>query len=72
MELDEARRTFRATWTRRTRSYNLSATDSYTDGFWDGRLWAAARLVKTFSELDRARVIELLGIYDREAKEAGL
>jgi len=71
MELDEARRTLRTDWERRTGSYRLSATDGYTDGFWDGRLWAAARLLAAFSELDRDRVVELLGIYPREAEGQG-
>lgn len=72
MELDEARRTLRTAWEQRTRSYRLSATDGYTDGFWDGRLWAAARLLEAFSELDRDRLVSLLGIYEREAEGAGL
>lgn len=72
MELDEGRRTLRSAWEQRTGSYRLSATDGYTDGFWDGRLWAATRLREAFPELDRARVIELLGIYEREAEGAGL
>lgn len=72
MELDGARRTLRTEWERKTGRYDLSATDGYTDGFWDGRLWAAARLVSAFPELDRARVIELLNIYARETEQVGL
>jgi hypothetical protein len=72
MELDDAKREAQTAWGYRTSSYSLSRSDSFTDGFWDGRLWAAARLLKAFPELDRDRVIELLSIYEREAKGQGL
>jgi len=72
MELSDAKRAHQTEWGRRTSSYSLSCSDSFTDGFWEGRLWAAARLLKAFPELDKDRVIELLSIYEREAKDQGL
>lgn len=72
MNLDTGRRTLRTAWERKTSRYGLSATDGYTDGFWDGRLWAAARLLTAFPELDRDAVIKELEIYEREARELEL
>lgn len=72
MDLDMGRRTLRTAWERQTGKYDLSATDGYTDGFWDGRLWAAARLLEGVPGLDRGLVIELLGLYPREVQEHGL
>ena len=71
MELDDAKGAHSREWSRATSKYSLSRSDSFTDGFWAGRLWAAARLLEAFSELDRDRVVELLGIYGREAKSEG-
>ena len=71
MELEDAKRAHSTEWRRMTSSYSLSRSDSFTDGFWAGRLWAAARLLEAFSDLDRDRVVELLGLYPREAKSEG-
>ena len=72
MELEDAKRSLRKLWAPKVARYDLSRSDSFTDGFWDGRLWAAARLLDAFPDLDRARVIELLNIYERETKKAGM
>lgn len=72
MEISEAKGAHSREWAPKVSKYNLSCSDSFTDGFWAGRLWAAARVLKACPELDRARVIELLSIYDREAKAEGI
>jgi hypothetical protein len=72
MELEDAKRVHQTEWGYKTSKYSLSRSDSFTDGFWAGRLWAAGRLLEAFSGLDRDRVVELLSIYPREAHGEGI
>lgn len=72
MDRDTAKYALRSEWERKTRSYNLSATDGFTDGFWAGRLWAMARILGELGEDYRALLMEKLDVLDNEVKQHGI
>jgi hypothetical protein len=71
-DLTTAKRHLQGEWAQmlqRHRRRPPSHTDSYTDGFWDGRLWAAARVLKALGDDPglRSLVLESLEIEANEA-----
>ena len=71
-DLDEAKRQLHAAWAPHRDMYSLDPDDAFTDGFWDGRLWALARLLHLISEDQREAAAALLGIHTRERGAVGL
>jgi hypothetical protein len=69
LELSRAKHAMRSKWEPKISRYGLSKTDCYTDGFWDGRLWAAARLLKLIPGDKRAAALALLEIAETERAE---
>lgn len=65
--LSEARLRLREVWRAELGHREVSQTDAYTDGFYDGRLWAGAKLMEQLGHLYINRVLDALEISDREA-----
>jgi hypothetical protein len=72
MNRDDAKHLLRCDWERKTKSYQLSASDAFTDGFWAGRLWAMARVLGALGAEHRALLMEKLEVYENEATTAGV
>lgn len=58
LAFDSARRTLRDQW--RGLNLNCSVTDAYTDGFYDARDWALARLRAELCDAEFCQVRALL------------
>lgn len=71
MRRDEAKHHLRTQWLGIIAPYTPSITDAFTDGFWEGRLWAAAKLIALAPEL-RDQVIEALELHENEVARACL
>ena len=56
-------------WLNIVHDYDLSISDSFTDGFWDGRLWAAMRIMDEFPDIDKNKIIKIFEISDNEIKK---
>jgi len=72
MDRDDAKHHLRRDWERKTKSYRLSVSDGFTDGFWAGRLWAMARVLGALGMEHRALLMEKLEVYENEAATAGV
>jgi hypothetical protein len=70
--LTAAKHAQHSAWAQRRDAYDLGPDDAFTDGFWDGRVWALARVLHLIPEDQREAAATLLEIYPRERTVVGL
>ena len=71
MDLSQAKTAGQIANAPRVLRYDLSRSDSFTNGFWDGRLWALARVLDLISPEDRAEACARLDILESETCHLG-
>jgi len=71
MDLSQAKTAGQIANAPRVLRYDLSRSDSFTNGFWDGRLWALARVWDMIPPEHRAEALARLDIRESETRHMG-
>jgi len=66
MDITAAKTAPQRAWLPKQATYRLGASDSFTDGFWAGRLWALASVLDLIAPEHREEAAQLLSIQPGE------